>query len=269
MRAPFKRSISANAIVYDNTLYVIDTGYGAAARLLGAGLPLPAVRYIFITHHHSDHNIDLGPLLSSAWTTGLRTPVDVYGPKPLDAMIKALWEAYRFDLDTRIADEGRPDLRKLVAVHEYGEGPVLSAGNVEVTALRNLHPPIQESFAFKFKFGTKSIVISGDTAYFPPLAEFAKGADILVHEAMYGPGIEALVNRLPNAATLMDHLKAAHTLTGDVGRIAAAAGVRKLVLSHLVPGDDPSITDEMWSQDVAKWFKGEIVVAQDLMEIRL
>jgi hypothetical protein len=134
-------------------------------------------------------------------------------------------------------DEGRPDLRKLVNIHEYTEGQVMAAGDVKVTALRNLHPPITESYALKFEFPGRTIVFSGDTAYYPPLAAFAKGADILVHEVMYAPALEELVRRNPNAATLMAHLKASHTLTDDVGRIAAEAGVKKLVINHFVPAD--------------------------------
>ena len=49
--------------------------------------------------------------------------------------------------------------------------------------------------------------------------------------------------------------------------IPAQAAVKTLVLSHLVPGDDPSITDEQWSEGVRKYFKGRIIVGKDLMEI--
>jgi ribonuclease BN (tRNA processing enzyme) len=111
------------------------------------------------------------------------------------------------------------------------------------------------------------VVISGDTAYAPELGEFAKGADVLVHEVMYLPGIEALLKRLPNAKRLREHLMVAHTLPEDVGKIAAQAGVKTLVLTHFVPGDDPSITDEQWSADIRKHFKGQIIVGKDLMEI--
>ena len=199
----------------------------------------------------------------------MQTPVDAYGPAGMRALAQGFWDAYKFDIDTRIADEGRPDLRKLVNVHEYGEGPVMAAGDAKVTALRNLHPPITESFALKFEFPGKTIVFSGDTAYFPPLAAFAKGADILVHEVMYGPALEDLVRRNPNAATLMAHLKASHTLTEDVGRIATEAGVKTLVLSHLVPADAAGMTAQTWADAVRPTFKGEIVVAHDLMEIPL
>ena len=110
-------------------------------------------------------------------------------------------------------------------------------------------------------------MISGDTAYAPELAEFAKGADVLVHEVMYLPGIETLVKRLPNAARLREHLLASHTVPEDVGKIAASAEVKTLVLTHFVPGDDPSITDEQWTEGVRKHFNGRIIVGKDLLEI--
>ena len=84
---------------------------------------------------------------------------------------------------------------------------------------------------------------------------------------MYLPGIEQLVGRLPNAKRLREHLLAAHTVPEDVGRIAAQAGVKTLVLSHFVPGDDPAIADEQWTEGVRKHFNGRIILGKDLMEI--
>ncbi|MDT3679016.1 MAG: MBL fold metallo-hydrolase [Burkholderiaceae bacterium] len=174
----------------------------------------------------------------------------------------------RFDIETRIGDEGKPDLRKLVVAHEIaGDGEVFRNDSVRVTAMRVEHPPIRDAYALRFECPDRVIVFSGDTAYLPKLAEFARGADVLVHEVMYLPGVDALVKRVPNAATLREHLLASHTLTDDVGRIAQAAGVQTLVLSHFVPGDDASITDEMWAEGVRKHYSGRIVVGADLMEI--
>ena len=183
------RAPASNLLVYKGIAHVIDAGYGTAFKLIDAGLPITAVRRVFITHHHSDHNIDLGPMLISAWATGLGTSVDVYGPAGLTALINSYWESNRFDIETRIADDGRVDLRKLVTAHEYSQGVVLDTPDVKVTALRNMHPPIIESFALKFEFGGKTVVFSGDTTYFPPLAEFARGADYLILEVMNGPAL--------------------------------------------------------------------------------
>lgn len=269
IRQGYTPAPSSNLIVYDNVPYVIDTGYGVSFKLIDAKFPLPALRYVFITHHHSDHNAEFGLLMNNAWAIGLKTPVDAYGPKGMHGLADGFWQAYRFDIETRMADEGRPDLRKLVAVHEYTEGPVMEGKGVKVTALRNVHPPITESFALKFEFPGKTIVFSGDTAYFPPLAEFAKGADILVHEVMYAPALERLLAKTPNAPTLMSHLKASHSLPDEVGRIATQAGVKALVLNHLVPADDPSVTEEVWVDAVRPTWKGDLVVAHDLLEIAL
>jgi len=269
IRGGFTPAPSANLIVYNGVPYVVDTGYGVSFKLVAVKFSLPALRYVFITHHHSDHNAEFGLLMNNAWAIGLRTGVDAYGPAGMRALADGFWQAYRFDIETRMADEGRPDLRKLVQVHEYTEGPVMAAGDVKVTALRNLHPPITESFALKFEFPERTIVFSGDTAYHPPLADFAKGADILVHEVMYAPAMEALMRRTSNAPTLLAHLKASHTLTDEVGRIATQAGVKTLVLSHLVPADDPSVTEKVWTDAVRETWKGDLVVAHDLMEIML
>jgi ribonuclease BN (tRNA processing enzyme) len=269
IRSGYTPAPSANLIVYNGVPYVIDTGYGVSFKLVEAKFPLPALRYIFITHHHSDHNAEFGLLLNNAWAIGLRTSVDAYGPAGMRQLATGFWDAYRFDIETRMADEGRPDLRKLVNIHEYSEGPVMSTSDVKVTALRNVHPPITESFALKFEFPDKTIVFSGDTAYFPPLADFARGADILVHEVMYAPALEYLLRRTPNAPSLMAHLKASHTLTDEVGRLATEAGVKKLVLSHLVPADDPSVTEQTWIDAVRTTWKGDLVVGRDLMEIKL
>jgi len=105
-----------NLLVYEGVAHVIDAGYGTTFKLIEAGLS--------ITHHHSDHNVDLGPMLITAWANGLGTTIDVYGPAGLNALINGYWESNRFDIETRIADESRVDLRKLVAAHEYSPGVV-------------------------------------------------------------------------------------------------------------------------------------------------
>ena len=262
------RSNPATLLLINDVPYLVDCGYGVTKQLITAGVALDRLRYIFITHHHSDHNLEFGPLIYNTWITGLPAQIDAYGPPGLTKMAKQFFDYQKFDIDVRIVDEGRTDPRKLVTTHEISKpGLVLTNDDVKVSMCVVRHPPIKDSYAYRFDAKDRSVVISGDTAYAPELAEFAKGADVLVHEVMYLPGIEALLKRLPNAKRLREHLMAAHTLPEDVGKIAAQAGVKTLVLTHFVPGDDASITDEQWSADVRKHFKGQIIVGRDLMEI--
>jgi ribonuclease BN (tRNA processing enzyme) len=265
---PAERNNASTLILINDVPYVVDCGYGTSKQLRKAGITLNRVRYIFVTHNHSDHNLDFGPLLYNAWITGQPIQIDAYGPPGLIEMSRSFFEYAKFDIDVRIKDEGRLDPRKLVFTHEIEQpGMVLTNDDVKISACLVRHPPILHAYAFRFDAHDRSIVISGDTAYAPKLAEFAKGADVLVHEVMYLPAIETLVRRLPNATRLREHLLASHALPEDVGRIAAAAGVKTLVLSHFVPGDDKTITDEQWSAGVREYFKGRVIVGKDLMEI--
>ena len=259
----------ANLVVVNDTPFVIDCGMGVSRQLASAGVPLASVKYILISHHHSDHNLEYGNLVYNAWAAGLSTPIHSFGPKGLEAMTRTYWELNKFDVETRIEDEGRPDPRKLLIAKDITEeGIVLQTADVKVTAFRTPHPPIMDNFAYKFETPDGVIVFSSDTAYNPKLAEFAKGADVLVHEALYVPWVDRLVARVKNGATLKKHLLESHTAVEDVGKIAAAAGVKVLVLSHLVPGD-LDVTDDTWTEDVKKNFSGKIVVARDLMQLTL
>lgn len=265
------RSNPANVLLVDGVPYVVDCGYGVAKRLVEAKVALPSLRYVFVTHLHSDHVLEFGNMVYSAWSAGLNHVIAGFGPVGLAALARAFWESNRFDIEIRIPDEGKPDPRKLLVVKEIEDsGPVMSTEQVRVSAFRTPHPPIlKENYAYRFETPAGVIVYACDTAYNPKLAEFARGADLLIHEALYVPGVDALTARIANAATLKAHLLASHTTTEDVGRIAQAAGVKKLVLSHLVPGDDPTITDAMWIEGARKHYGGPIVVARDMMQIDL
>ena len=263
------RSNPANLIEVNGTRIVLDCGMGVSHQLAEAHVPLTSIKYILISHHHSDHNLEYGNLVYSAWAAGLSTPIHSFGPSGIEAMTKAYWELNRFDVETRIADEGRPDPRKLLIAKDITvDGEVLKTDDFTVTAFRTPHPPITDNFAYKFTTPDGVIVFSSDTEYNPKLAEFAKGADVLVHEALYAPFVDRLVARVKNGATLGKHLLASHTTTEDVGKIAAAAGVKRLVLSHLVPGDI-EISDDQWVAGIRKAYSGQVVVAKDLMELAL
>jgi ribonuclease BN (tRNA processing enzyme) len=259
---------TAQVIIAGGQLYVIDCGDGVARQLVLAGASLQALRHVFITHHHSDHNADYGNLLLLSWASGLRQRVDTWGPPPIERITRLFLEMSAYDIETRIADEGRVPLVPLIHVHESSTpGVVMQDEYVKVTSALVDHPLVKPAFAYRFDAADRSIVISGDTARSDNLVRLAQGADILVHEAFFPAGADRLVARVPNAATLKKHLLASHTAVEDCGRVAAAAGVKTLVLSHFVPADDPLITEQMWADAARLHFKGRIVVGRDLMEI--
>jgi ribonuclease BN (tRNA processing enzyme) len=262
------RSAPAQAIIVGDACYVIDCGDGVARQLAIAGISFDTLRGVFITHHHSDHNADYGNLLLLGWAANLTQRVDTYGPPPLAQMTRQFLDLNAFDIATRVADEGRPPLDELIAPHEItGDGVVLRDQNVTVTAALVDHPPVAPAFAYRFDCPDRSIVISGDTRPSANLVRLARGADILVHEVMYLPALERLIASEPNAPRLREHLLASHTTTEQVGRIASEAGVGTLVLSHMVPGGDTSLTDDIWREAVRPYFSGNIVVGSDSMEL--
>ncbi|TPN81797.1 MBL fold metallo-hydrolase [Mesorhizobium sp. CU2] len=248
---------------------VVDCGLGVTRGLVDAGMSLKALDLIFVTHLHSDHVLELGPLIHTCWTAGLATPVTVYGPPGTNDCWLHFCRAMEFDIEIRIVDEGRPDIRDLVSVKEFGEGTVLAEGGLTVTALRVDHPPVNDCFALRFEHGGRGVVFSADTAFFQPLAGFAKGADILVHEAMLEEGVERLVARTGNGARLREHLFASHSLAEEAGHIARDAGVKRLVLNHLIPADDPAIGEADWVAAVRKTWAGDLTIARDGLVVGL
>ena len=248
---------------------VVDCGLGVTRGLVDTGISLKALDLIFITHLHSDHVLELGPLLHTAWTAGLATPVSVFGPPGAGHYWQRFCQAMEFDIEIRIVDEGRPDIRELVSIVEFGEGQVVEQRGLKVSALRVDHPPVTDCFALRFEHGGKSVVFSADTAFFPPLADFAEGADILVHEAMLEKGIERLVARTGNGARLKEHLLASHSFAEEAGRIASEAGVRRLVLNHLIPADDGEIGEADWIAAVRKTWAGDLTIARDGLVVEL
>ena len=258
---------AAYALVADDDVYLIDAGNGVAQQLARAGIGINRVRHVFISHHHSDHDADAGAVALLAWATNPKLPLTIWGPPPMRAQMAAYRDYARFDIETRTADEGRPDFDALTRVVEFNEeGPLLDDGKVKVRCVRNLHPPIHESYAFRFDTSQRSYVFSGDTTYSQAVVDLARGADVLVHEVMYLPALDALIASEPNASTLREHLLASHATPDQVGRVASEAGVGTLVLSHFVPGG-PMVADETWLEAVRPHFIGRIIVAHDLMTL--
>jgi ribonuclease BN (tRNA processing enzyme) len=252
---------------------IIDCGLGVTAGMVRAGYPLTGLTDVFITHYHSDHVLEFGGLLHTAWTAGLDHQVSVHGPPGLELIWQRFCEMMEFDIAIRIKDEGRPPLKSLVQVNIYdAKTPdpvkIIVDDGFCVSAMRNDHPPIDDSYALRFDAAGKSVTFSGDTRYLPALANFARNSDVLVHEAMLAKGIDYVVAKTKTGDDrLKQHLFAAHSLAEDAGRIARAANVGHLVLHHLIPPERDICSDADWQAETSRGFDGRCSVGCDGMVI--
>ncbi|HEV8114764.1 MAG TPA: MBL fold metallo-hydrolase [Acidimicrobiales bacterium] len=194
--------------------------------------------------------------------------------------------ASAFDLNIRMREAGRSDLTELIQPFEIAVpdsagatplGPVsppmapivvTEDDDVRVTAILVEHAPVFPAFAYRFDTARGSIVFSGDTAPCPNLVSLAQGADILVHEVYDDARIgEVVAIDTWEARRRLHHMVTSHTPLSEVGKVAADAGVGRLVLTHFVPGDDV-LPDEHWIAGVTS-FGGEVTVGHDLLELSL
>jgi len=175
-----------------------------------------------------------------------------------------------WDIQLRQREEHRPELAQLIKAHNIqGDGVVYQDENVKVTAFEVEHYGAKPSYGFRFDTPDRVIVFSGDTQRTANLIQMARNADILVHEVVNDEAVDRLVQRIdPGNMGLKDHIVNAHTPITEVGKIAAEAGVKTLVLTHFVPSDGPDDKDEIWPKDVRKDFKGPVVLGRDLMEVK-
>lgn len=267
---PGSTNPTSNLLTLAGRQIVVDCGLGVTRGLVDQGMQLKDLSLIFITHLHSDHYLELGPLIHTAWTAGLKTPVTIYGPTGLERYWQQFVDSMRDDIELRIADEGRPDLFSLVTIETLEEGEVLNDDKLEVKAIRNIHPPLIDTFALSFAAAEVRVVFSGDTAYLPELANFAKGANLLIHEAMLEVALPALFARIGNSDDrLRQHWMRSHTFAHDAGKIATDAGVGALALNHLIPSDDPDYDASHWQAALEPTWTGTLHVGKDGMRINL
>ncbi len=249
---------------------LVDAGLGVTRGICDQGVALTGIDLILITHLHSDHYLELGPLFHTAWVAGLKRPIPVIGPKGLADYWQGFLQSMAFDINLRIQDEGRCALSPLPQIHEIAEGTVHDRGGLQICALRNDHPPIDDSFALSFQTEAHKLVLSGDTTYFEPMIGFARDADILVHEVLLEQGVDRLCAglKVPDGR-LKRHLMRSHTRAQDVGRIASQAGVKHLVLNHFVPGADPALQDADWTAAVRETWDGPLTLGVDGLRLAL
>jgi ribonuclease BN (tRNA processing enzyme) len=261
---------SSHLLIGDKSI-MIDCGIGCTSGLVHAGYKLTEITHIFITHYHSDHCLELGALLHTAWTAGISKPIQVYGPPGLDALWNGFCEMMKFDIDIRIKDEGRPPIDEIAEFHTFYDHSksglsfdIMRNDDLCVSAIRNNHPPIDESYALRFDIGEKSVTFSGDTTYLDTMIEFAKGSDVLVHEAMLSSGIDYVVAQTKTGNDqLRKHLIASHTFASQAGTIAKESDVKCLMLNHLIPPEREISSDNDWLTDVKSTYSGQCLIGYD------
>ncbi|HYS52561.1 MAG TPA: MBL fold metallo-hydrolase [Thermoanaerobaculia bacterium] len=252
----------ATAIVAGDKWFLVDAGRGATMRVAATPLQYENLRGVFITHLHSDHTAGLPDVFITSWQFGRKsTPLPLYGPAGIRQLADAMLRFFAVDIHIRRdLVEKHPAAGATIATHVVRQGVVYDDGDVRVTAFAVEHPPVAPAFGYRFDSGGHAIVVSGDTRPNANLIRFAKGADILVQEA-YLPEHFDRVDKPDVAAKL----KAYHTTAEEAGEIATAAGVKTLVLTHLVPAG----AQGTFAERAAKTFHGQIIVGDDLKTITI
>jgi ribonuclease Z len=243
--------------------FLVDCGSGAGVQLVRAGVrPLDWPR-VFITHHHSDHIIDLGHLLITRWIVGQNAPLEVFGPAGTRRHVEKLLDYLDWDIEVR--RHHMPDRRPpAVRVTEIEEGRVLEVGGVTVSAFLVEHDPVKPALGYRFEGGGRTVVLSGDTRPAENLIRWSRGADVLVHECCemrhtsWVPGCG-----WPTREAKVRDLAAYHTQPEQLGLVARDARPATLVAYHLMPGSVPAEIEAA----VRAHFTGPLVIGEDLMEL--
>jgi ribonuclease BN (tRNA processing enzyme) len=282
-----RRSQASSAVVVDGRPYLIDCGYGTVLSLVAAGISYQQLGNVFLTHLHDDHTSDIPALLSQQWTGSKATPTAVHGPFGTAALVDAALAFLKANADIRITDEGRTTRPEaLYKGHDItataSPAQAFADDRVKISTVENTHFPDRakakmryRSISYRFETPTRSIVISGDTAYSAGLVELAKGADLLVCEVIDLSIYDNLMAQAKaaeakgNLNSVPKHVVETHSTTVDVGRMAAEAKVKTLVLSHLLPGSNRNATaefpDTAYIEGVRKHFSGQVIIGRDDM----
>ena len=279
-----QRSETASALVVEGVVYLVDLGEGALGALRKSGLDYRAIGRVFVTHLHDDHVADLASFLTHQWTDGRVEPTVVMGPYGTARLVATALEHTEANAAIRLVDEARKtkpaDIfhgEDLEATPDKSE--VYRDDRVLVSSVENTHFPAAtkkripyRSLSYRFDTRGRSVVFSGDTAYCEGLVRLARGADVLVCEAMEVASMRKAFERMvangayrDNPEGVWDHIVSTHSSTADAGRMAEEAGVGLLVLTHLVPGALSDIGDETYLAGVREHFRGNAVVGKDLM----
>jgi len=275
------RAQSSNLLIVNGALYIVDAGDGVARRVAKAGVNVREVGTVFITHHHDDHTAGLGTLLSVAWDQNRTKPIHVYGPPRTVELVTAAVQYFTISAEIRIADGGRSvPIAHVFVGHDVTTGVVYQDTNIKVTAVENTHFAFHEgpaagkhkSYAFRFETSDRVIVFTGDTGPSDAVTELANGADLLVSETSSCQGrMQEMADdgrwqamSPAEQAGIVRQMTQGHMTLDEIGKMAARANIKTVVLSHLTHKRDGDYM--LWAEEVKKYFSGQVLIAKDLME---
>ena len=252
------------AVQAGDDLYLVDIGPEATENLMLWRMPVAKAKAVFLTHMHSDHIGDVGEFNLQSWVGGRPAPLALVGPPGVEKVAAGFNQAYELDHGFRKAHHEHGAFKFSIAAGLLQAKPVpvpegaASAvawrdGPLTVTAIVVAHDPIKPAYGYRFDYKGRSVVISGDTRKWPPLAEASKGADVLIHEAQNSDMTKQLAAGLatignPRMSSLMTDTLTYHTTPVEAADIARAAGVKRLVLYHLTQAGLPFYTPEAFTK---------------------
>jgi ribonuclease BN (tRNA processing enzyme) len=276
------RAQSANLLVVNGALYLVDAGGSVTHRIVQAGYDFRKVGKIFITHPHSDHTAGLATLLVSQWEYQRAEPTDIYGGG-VEALVKGALAYLTPNAEIRWAEGKRRPMEATFRGHDVSAGVIYKDANITVTAAENTHfhfepgtPPYgkYKSFSYRVETPGRVFLFTGDTGPSDAVETLAKGADVLVTEVTVVDEVLALYKKTDawRAKTedeqkgWIRHMQQEHVSPRYVGELAAKAGVKTIVMTHLSPSADPNDDYHRYVEEAKKYFSGQVVVAKDLMQ---
>jgi ribonuclease BN (tRNA processing enzyme) len=276
-----KRGQPANAVVIDGAVYLFDVGEGTQRALKVAGLDVGAVRAVFLTHHHLDHIGGLLPIVVGRWINQATMPLQIFGPPGSKTMVDGIVTATG-PVETApllLSDTATRTIASTVEAFDIPPSDmpteVFRDAAVRITAIAVDHfhradgtrSNAATALAYRIEAGGRSFVYSGDTGPSSALVRLAQNADVLISEVMDRAAIGRAIDRLamPAAAKagFLRHMDLDHMTPADVGRLAAGAKVKSVVLTHLVPGRDEERSSAGYTNRLREFYRGPVTVAFD------
>lgn len=243
------RAKACVAVFAAGKIWIVDAGPGSYRNLALWRVPMDRIGAVLVSHYHSDHIGELREFNMRTWVAGRPGPLWVFGPPGVERVVDGFMRAYSLDRDYRVVHHGRefldPELWRMqaLAVEIRESAPtalVLDEKGLRITAIRVDHRPIVPAYGYRFDYGGRSVVVSGDTTATAGLEKSAQGVDVLVHEALSASMIQTMENTMrelgrARLGKILSDIPSYHTTPIEAARIANAAGAKLLVLYHLTP----------------------------------